>query len=126
MCHATAIQQGNPFDLVSDKVGAAAAEHSLTMKRQVQRQRICGSSTTRLCHVYFRPRVSETKSSRADLLRPCVKTAQSVHGAEEANICGNSEIVEIKDVRPGQTVSVKGKVMSKSGTMTLAMCFRIA
>ena len=34
--------------------------------------------------------------------------------------------VEIKDVRPGQTVSVKGKVMSKSGTMILAMCFRIA
>ena len=27
--------------------------------------------------------------------------------------------VEIKDVRPGQTVSVKGKVLSKSGTMTL-------
>ena len=34
--------------------------------------------------------------------------------------------VEIKDVRPGQTVSVKGKVMSKSGTMILAMCFRFA
>ena len=27
--------------------------------------------------------------------------------------------VDIKDVRPGQTVSVKGKVLSKSGTMTL-------
>ena len=27
--------------------------------------------------------------------------------------------VEIKDVKPGQTVSVKGKVMTKSGTMTL-------
>ena len=27
--------------------------------------------------------------------------------------------VEIKDVKPGQTVSVKGKVLSKSGTMTL-------
>ena len=92
----------------------------LPARHGVERELSCGSSTPWLCNTYFRPCVSETNRSRAVLLRPCVITALVAHGAEKRSSTGAiiTAFVDIKDVKPGQTVSVHGKVLSKSGTMT--------